>query len=132
MHGHGDFACRVITLQYRFHHLVTCHAPVVERLVGVLLQLVAEAPHDDTGRVAVALHPFADVVSPVVHEWGTGARMLARPLVVEFVDDQDAVFVAEFNELARIGIVGRADMVDAKLLHQLQAFLDGTRIGGSA
>ncbi len=45
--------------------------------------------------------------------------MLARPLVVELVDDEDAILVAEFNELTRVGIVRSADMVDAKLLRQL-------------
>ena len=131
MHSHGDLACRVVAAQHGLHHLVARHAPVVERLVGVLLQLVAQTPHDDAGRVAVALHPLADVIGPVVHKWRTLAGVLVGPLVVQFVDHQHAVLVTQLDELARVGIVRGTDMVDAELLHQLQALLDGTRIGGS-
>ena len=41
------------------------------------------------------------------------------------------MLVAQLDELAAVGIVRGADVVDAILLHQLQALLDGTRIGGS-
>ena len=57
--------------------------------------------------------------------------MLARPLVVELIDNQDAVLVTQFNKLATVGIVAGADVVHAELLHQLDALLDGPRIGGS-
>ena len=57
--------------------------------------------------------------------------MLTRPLVVELVDDEDAVLVAEADEIAAVGIVRGADMVHAELFHQQDALLDGLGIGGS-
>ena len=57
--------------------------------------------------------------------------MLACPLVVELIDDEDAILVAKFDKLAAIGIMTGADVVHAKLLHELQALLNGTWIVGS-
>ena len=57
--------------------------------------------------------------------------MLTGPFVVEFIDHQDTILVTQADEVATIGIVGGADMVDAILFHQLDALLDGTWIGGS-
>ena len=45
VHGNGHPSGRVVALHHWAHHAVAGHAPVVERLVGVLLQLVAQAPH---------------------------------------------------------------------------------------
>ena len=55
--------------------------------------------------------------------------MLAGPLVVELVDKQDAVFVAEFDEITAVGIMRGTDVVHAKLLDQFQPFLDGLGVG---
>ena len=57
--------------------------------------------------------------------------MLQCPLVIELVDDQDAQTVAQFDERTTVRVVAGADMVHAKLLHQLQTLLDSTRIGCS-
>ena len=57
--------------------------------------------------------------------------MLLCPLVVELVDNQDAILVTKPDEVATIRIVRRADVVQSELLHQLDALLDGTRIGSS-
>ena len=57
--------------------------------------------------------------------------MLTRPLVVELVDQQDTVLVAEADEVAAVGVVRGADMVHAELFHQQDALLDGLGIGGS-
>ena len=58
--------------------------------------------------------------------------MLLCPFVVEFVDHQYTIFVTKPDEVATIRIVRRADVVQSELLHQLDAFLDGTRIGCSS
>ena len=57
--------------------------------------------------------------------------MLTRPLVVEFVYYQNAVFVAEADKVAAVGIVRGAYMVHAKLFHQFDALLDGFGVGCS-
>ena len=57
--------------------------------------------------------------------------MLARPLVVELIDDKHTILVTEFDELTAIGVVRGTDVVHAILLHQQYALLDGTGIGGS-
>ena len=41
VHGNRDEACGVVVLQYGAHHFVASDSKVIERLVGVLLQLVA-------------------------------------------------------------------------------------------
>ena len=47
MHGHGDQTGGIVSLYERPHELIHGDAEVVERLIGVLLQLVAEAPQHD-------------------------------------------------------------------------------------
>ena len=132
MHGHRDQTSTVVTLDEGAHQPVHGHAEVVEGLVGILLQFVAKAPEHDGRGVTVAPDPFRHVVLPQGFERHATCRMLACPLVIELIDDEDAVLVAKLDELATVGVVRGADMVDAILLHQLQALLDGTRIGGSA
>ena len=68
----------------------------------------------------------------MAHERHASSAVLVGPLVVQLVDDEDAILVAQFNELSAVGVVAGAYVVDAKLLHQLQALLDGTGIGGSS
>ena len=130
MHGNGDESGGVVTLEQRLLQFIHRHAEVVERLVGILLQLIAETPENDGGRVAVALDPLGHIVLPELFEGHLAAGVLTRPLVVELVDDEDAVLVAETDEVAAVGIVRGADMVHAELLHQQDALLDGLGVGG--
>ena len=58
--------------------------------------------------------------------------MLVSPLVIEFVDNQYAQLVAQLYKTATIRIMAGTDMVHTKLLHQLDALLDGTWIGGGS
>ena len=132
MHGYGNQTGGVVTLQSRFHHLVARHAKVVEGLVGILLQFVAQTPKYNRGRITIALYPFCYVLYPVIHKRYATSSMLLCPFVVEFVDHQYTIFVTKPDEVATIRIVRRADVVQSELLHQLDAFLDGTRIGCSS
>ena len=130
MHGDGDQACGIVSLDERLLQFVDGHTEVVERLGGVLLQLVAEAPEHHRRGVAVAAHPLGNIILPQLLEGHPATRVQAIPLVVELVDDEDSIFVAELDELTAIGVVAGADVVHAKLLHELQPLLDGTRIVG--
>ena len=58
--------------------------------------------------------------------------MLVGPLVVQLIHDEDTIFVAQFDKLSAVRVVTGAYVVDAELLHQLQALLDGTGVGGSS
>ena len=60
------------------------------------------------------------------------ARGPSRPLVVEFVDDEDAVAVAEADELPAVGVVRGADVVHAELLQEPDALLNGLGIGSGS
>ena len=132
MHGHRDQSCGVVALNQCAHQFKHRHAKIVKRLVSILLQFVAQAPHHHAGRVSVALDPLRHIRLPQRLKRHPSARMLTRPLVVELVDHQDTILVAQFDELPAVGVMTRADMIDAKLLHQLYAFLDGPRIGSRA
>ena len=57
--------------------------------------------------------------------------MLAGPFVVELIDHQNTMFVAELDKLAAIGVVTGANVVNTILLHQQDALLDGLWIGCS-
>lgn len=57
--------------------------------------------------------------------------ILSKPLVVKLIHYQDAILIAEFQEILAIWIMRGADMVHSEFLHQFQSLLDGTRIGGS-
>ena len=130
VHGHGDRPRVVVAAQQSAQQTVGRHAPVVERQVGIGLELIAQAPHDDAGVVAVTLYPLRHIVLPVVHPRLPASGILCEPLVIELIDDKDAIFVTEAVEVFAIGIVGAADVVEAEVLEQLDALLDGTRIGG--
>ena len=131
MHSHGDKTGGVVALNERPHELIHGYSEVVERLIRVLLQLVAEAPEHHRRRVAVSFHPFGHLFLPVFLKGSASGRVLSRPFVVEFVDNKDAVFVAKLYKLAAIWIVRRADMVHSELFHQQNTLLDGVRIVGS-
>ena len=80
--------------------------------------------------VPVTLYPLRHIVLPMVHPRLTASGILCEPFVIELVDDKDTVFVAKAVEVFTVGIVGAADVVEAEVLEQLDALLDGTRIGG--
>ena len=58
-----------------------------------------------------------------------GLRRSARPFVIEFVDHEDAVAVAEVHELFAVGVVGAADVVETEVFEYSDAFLDRCRVG---
>ena len=67
---------------------------------------------------------------PELFEGDTPAGMLACPFVIELIDDEDTVLIAQLDKLAAVGIVRGTDVVDAILLHQLDTLLDSPWIGG--
>ena len=129
MHGNGDEMGGVITLEKCLLELVYSYSKVVKRLIRILLQLITETPHDDAGMVAVTLDPFGYLCLPMLFEVDFASCVLTGPLVVDFVDHEDTVAVAEAHEVFAIGIVRATDVVDTELLHQLYAFLDGSWVG---
>ena len=68
---------------------------------------------------------------PELFETDAATSMLTCPFVVQLVDHQNTVLIAQLDELTAIGIMTGTYVVDAKLFHQLQALLNGPRIGGS-
>ena len=132
VHGHGGQSRVVVAVQQFLLQLVSRYAPVVVWHGGNLLQLVSEAPEHDAGVVAVALHPFGDVLLPQLSPFHASAGVLLRPFVVQFVDDEDAEAVAYLHEVLAVGVVRAADVVHAELLHHLQSLLYGTRVSRCA
>ena len=82
--------------------------------------LIADAPADDAGVVAVALHHLADVVGVArVDKRGIVVGRLGRaPAVEGLADDEHADGVAGIEEGACSRIMTRPDKVEASLLHQ--------------
>ena len=56
--------------------------------------------------------------------------MLLGPLVVQLINNQYAVFIAQTDEIATIGVMRGTYVVDTELLHQQYALLDSARVGG--
>ena len=101
--------------------------------VAPLLQhLVADAPHEDGGMVAVAadevgqvaLVPFIEVAGIVVR------RLLLAPHVEGLIHHDEAHAVAEVQQLRCGRVVRTADAVAAHLLQNFQLTLQGTDIDG--
>ena len=63
------------------------------------------------------------------HPFLAASGVLARPFVIEFVDHEDAVAVAEVHELFAVGVVGAADVVETEVFEYSDAFLDRCRVG---
>ena len=96
------------------------------RVVGVVY-LVADAPQEDGGMVAVAAHHVGDVaLAPLVEEVGRAVHrgraavaaldpflLVELPLVEGLVHHQEAEPVAQVVEDRGLGVVGRADRVGA-------------------
>ena len=133
VHGYCHLARGVIALYEGAHELELGHAEVVERHIVVGLQLVAHRPRYDTRVVAVTGDEFWHMLLPEIHEvLSACAHILVIPLVVEFVNNENAVLVADVEEAGGVGVMRGAYMVHAKFLHQLYALLYGLRIGRSA
>ncbi len=97
-------------------------------IVGAHAGLVAHAPGDDGGVVAVALdhaaHTLADsFVELRVLCHGAVAVAHAVTLAVGLVDHINAILVAKLIPLRVIGIVARAHGIDVELLHDGQVAL---------
>ena len=111
MHGYRNQTGGVVTLQSRFHHLVARHAKVVEGLVSILLQFVAQTPQHNRRGITITLYPFRHVLYPMIHKRYATSCMLLCPFVVELVDNQYAILVTKLDEVTTIGIVRRTDVV---------------------
>ena len=102
--------------------------------VVVVLDLVADAPDDDPGVVAVARHHVADVGRrPLAEEAGVVVLVLGLvPAVERLVHHQEAHPIGHVQQLRRGRVVGRAKRVDAHALEHLQVLLDRAVVDGGA
>ena len=131
MHRHGGESGIVITVQQLLLELISRNAPIVKRQVAVLLQFISQAPHHHRRMVSVSLHPLRNILLPETLPIHSATGILGEPLVVKLIHHQNAILIAEFQEILAIWIMRGADMVHSEFLHQFQSLLDGTRIGGS-
>ena len=131
MHRHGSQSSIIISVQQLLLDFIGGNAPIIERQIAVLLQLVTQTPKDNRRMVSISLHPFRNVFLPKALPLHSATGILSKPLVVKLIHYQDAILIAEFQEILAIWIMRSADMVHSEFLHQFQSFLDGTRIGGS-
>ena len=117
---------------------------------GSLLDLVAQRPEDHGGIAAVPLdHSFGRNLGPshgtvgsVGAVRGTDFEIPAEvigvsvlgidPAVKEFLDHQQAQFVADVDEVLVGGVVAGADGVDAHVLHDGELAVHGVIVGGGA
>ena len=129
VHGHCDGPLLVVAFQQLLLHPVGRHAPVSVGQVPVGLKLVAEAPHDDAGMIAVTLDEFRDVLLPELGPGLPASAVFVQPFVVELVYDKDAILVAQPQKTLAVGVVGCAYVVEPEVFQQFQAFLDGALIG---
>ena len=79
--------------------------------------------------IAVALHPLGYVLLPKAQEVSPAACELGVPFIIQLVDHQDAILVAQAQQVLAVRIMGCTNMVEAKALHSEYLLLDGTRIG---
>ena len=114
--GLGDGAC-VIYLQNGILQQ-TCGMDNTQFLT--FYDLVAQAPRDDAGMVAVAQNHCVNILAIArVDEGGVVVLQLGRaPTVEGFTDNQHAQRVASIEERTRGGIVRGTDEVETSLLHQ--------------
>lgn len=99
--------------------------PVVERQTGVGLQFVAQAPQHHRGMVTVTLHPFGHVLLPQIGPFRAPTGILREPFVIEFVHHEQPVAVAKLVKVFAVRVVRATYVVEAKLLQQPYALLDG-------
>ena len=118
--------------------------------VGTLGNLVADAPHNDAGVVAVAAHHESSVVLKVRYAYAHGLAVddgllltrevvavvilafLLLPLVETFVDNQHTQRVAGVEEGFGGQVMARAHGIVALCLHQFYLAYLGTVDGGTA
>ena len=131
MHRHGGESGIVIMVQQLLLEFISRHAPIIKRQVAVLLQLISQAPEDDRRMISVSLHPLRNILLPEALPFHSASGILGEPLIIKFIHHQDAILIAELQEILAIGIMRRADMVHTELLDQLEPLLDGTRISSS-
>ena len=81
--------------------------------------------------ISVSLHPLRNILLPEALPFHSAAGILSKPFVVKFIHHQDAILIAELQEILAVWIMRRADMVHTELLDQLESLLDGTKIGSS-
>lgn len=81
----------------------------------LLVYLVAHAPDEYRRVVAVAQHLGSEVVDVVRTEGSIFAVVGVFPFVEEFVYYEDAVAISPIEHIFRVGIVGKAQTVAAKL-----------------
>ena len=82
--------------------------------------------------VAVALYELRQMVHPQFREMSAACtNILVIPLVIQFVNNEYAQFIAQTEARLRIGIMLSTHVVHPPLFHHLQAFLYCTRIGRS-
>ena len=79
--------------------------------------------------IAVALHPLGYVLLPKAQEVSPSSGKLRVPFIIQLVDHQDAILVAQAQQVLAVRIMGCTNMIEAKALHGEQLLLDGTRIG---
>ena len=129
MHRHGSQSSIIISVQQLLLDFIGGNAPIIERQIAVLLQLVTQTPKDNRRMVSISLYPFRNVFLPKALPLHSAAGILGKPFVVKFIHHQDAILIAKLQEILAIWIMRRADMVHTELLDQLESLLDGTRIG---
>ena len=81
----------------------------------LLVYFVAHAPDEYRRVVAVAQHLGSEVVDMVGTERSIFAVVGVFPFVEEFVDYEDAVAISPIEHIFRVGIVGKAQTIAAKL-----------------
>ena len=131
MHGNGRQSGIIITVQQFLLEFISRHAPIIKRQVAVLLQFISQTPEDDRRMISVSLHPLRNILLPEALPFHSAAGILSKPFVVKFIHHQDAILIAELQEILAVWIMRGADMVHAEFLHQFQPLLDGTRISSS-
>ena len=79
--------------------------------------------------IAVALHPLGYVLLPKAQEVSSASGKLRVPFIIQLVDHQDAILVAQAQQVLAVRIMRCTNMIEAKALHGEYLLLDGTRIG---
>ena len=118
--------------------------------VGSLLHLIAQRPEDHGGIVAVAAHrgfcrslcprhgaigavrAVADLLGEIPGEIIGIAVFRIHPAVEQLLNDQQAQFVADINEILVSRIMAGADGIDAHILHFGQLAIHGVIAGNAA
>ena len=131
VHAVGAGACGIEVVDEVLEHDELLDA------VGAPLRghLVAGAPHDHGGRVAVVLDHVGNILSGPVLEDGAVAvgRLGTETPVVERLDhEHHAHLVAQLDQLGGGHIVGGADGVDAHILEELYLMAQGRTVDGGS